>query len=98
MANKFNLTPRAKEDLRGIWNYTFEIWSEAQADKYVTALYERFDWLAYRSEIGKHRPDIQEGYYCFPQGAHLIFYLIRDGGIDVIGIPHKEMDIFNFFD
>jgi toxin ParE1/3/4 len=98
VANLFNLTPRAKEDLQGIWSYTHEFWSEAQADKYVTSLYERFGWLAERPRTGKHRPDICEGYYCFPQGSHLVFYLIRDNEIDIIGVPHNEMDVLNYFD
>src|SRR5688572_5450513 len=98
MSRPFNITPRAKADLQGIWTYTLEVWGEAQADRYVAALFDRFNWLAQRPQMGKHRADIQEGYYCFPQGAHLVFYLIRLGGIDVIGIPHKEMDIFNFFE
>lgn len=98
MVNQFNLTPRAKEDLRGIWNYTAEVWSEAQADRYITKLYERFVWLAEHPRMGKHRADIDLGYYCFPQGSHLVFYLINDNGIDVIGVVHKEMDILNYFD
>jgi toxin ParE1/3/4 len=98
MTGSFNITPRAKEDLRRIWSYSFEIWGEAQADKYVTDIYERFSWLAKRPQIGKHRPDIEKGYYCFPQGSHLVFYLIRDGYIDIIGVPHKEMDVLNYFD
>ena len=91
MAKAFNLTPRAREDLRAIWRYTAEIWNETQADAYVTKLYERFGWLAKRPRIGKHRPDICEGYYCFP-------YLIHKHRIDVIGVPHKAMDILNYFD
>ena len=98
MAKTFNLTRRAREDLRGIWRYTSEVWDEAQADKYVTKIYERCGWLATRPRTGKHRPDICEGYYCFPEGRHLVFYLNRKDGIDVIGIPHKEMDILNYFD
>lgn len=98
MARAFNLTLRARDDLRSIWRYTEHAWSETQADAYVTALYERFGWLAQRPKAGKHRPDICEGYYCFPQGRHLVFYLIREGGIDIIGVPHKEMDILNYFD
>ena len=27
--------PRAKEDLKGIWHYTFNEWGEAQADTYL---------------------------------------------------------------
>jgi toxin ParE1/3/4 len=38
MANRYKLTVRALEDLGGIWNYTFDAWSEAQADKYYQQL------------------------------------------------------------
>jgi len=98
VAKVFNLTPCAKEDLRSIWNYTFDVWSEAQADLYLTELYERFEWLSEQPRIGMHRPDICEGYYCFPQSSHLVFYLIHDGEIDIIGVPHKDMDTPGFFE
>lgn len=94
----YRLTPRAKADLRGIWQYSACEWNEGQAERYIQALDQRFVWLAGRPKAGKHRPEIAEGYYCFPQGRHLIFYLIRDGGIDIIGIPHKAMDVSNYFD
>lgn len=98
MADRFRITPRAKADLHGIWRYTRKTWNEAQADKYVTALYGRFARLGDRPQAGRHRPDICEGYHCFPQGAHLISYLVREDGIDIIGIPHKELDIQHFFE
>lgn len=98
MAERFRLTPRAKEDLLGIWNYTFEVWSEAQADHYVSLIYDRCAWLAVHPLIGKHRSDIGDGYYCFPQGSHLIFYLICEDCIDIIGVPHMEMDTLNYFE
>lgn len=98
MKKPFNLTLRAKEDMRGIWNYTASVWSETQADKYISSLYQRFAWLTEHPRIGKHRIDIQEGYYCFPEGSHLIFYMIHDDVIDIIGIPHREMDIPGFFE
>lgn len=31
---KYNLTKKAVEDLTKIWNYTFDTWSENQADAY----------------------------------------------------------------
>jgi len=94
----FKLTPRAKEDLRSIWRYTRDIWGEPQADKYLFEVYERFQWLAERPRAGKHRADIMEGYFCFPQGSHLIFYLIHDNYVSIIGVLHKEMDIWNYFE
>jgi len=26
-----------------------------------------------------------------------VFYLVREGGIDIIGIPHQAMDVPGFF-
>jgi len=98
VARAFNLTPRAKEDLRGIWNYTADVWDEARADHYIKELFERFDKLAQHPRMGKHRPNIQEGYYSFPHASHLVFYLIAKNDIHIIGVPHKEMDVISYFD
>ncbi len=97
MTNSFNLTFNAREDLRRIWKYTSAVWGETQADSYIAGLYKRFSWLAEWPLAGKHRPDICDGYYCFPQGSHLVFYLLRGNMIDIIGIPHKAMDIVDYF-
>ncbi len=35
---KYKLTNKAVEDLSKIWDYTFEVWSEQQADKYYDGL------------------------------------------------------------
>jgi toxin ParE1/3/4 len=47
--------------------------------------------------MGKHRIDISEGYYSFPEGQHVVFYLIGSNSIDIIGIPHKAMDTISYF-
>jgi hypothetical protein len=31
--------------------------------------------------------------FCFPEGRHLIFYIMTDNAVDVIGIPHQSMDV-----
>jgi len=93
MKPSFRLTPRAYDDLKNIARYTREQWGESQREKYMRALDERFQWLAEHPRSGKRRPDIAEGYYCFLQGSHLIFYLIGTDAIDIIGVPHRHMDI-----
>ena len=35
---EFKLTNKAVDDLSKIWDYTFEVWSERQADKYYKSL------------------------------------------------------------
>lgn len=87
------LTPRALEDLRSIGHYTQKSWGKDQRNRYLEALDARFSWLAAHPDLGRQRSDIAPGYRCFAQGQHLIFYVMRPGGIDVIGIPHQSMDI-----
>ena len=43
------------------------------------------------------RTDIFEDYYSFPEGQHIVFYLIANQDIIIIGIPHKDMDIISYF-
>ena len=35
---EYHLSNKAVEDLNGIWDYTFDNWSEEQADKYYNML------------------------------------------------------------
>jgi toxin ParE1/3/4 len=85
------------QDLEEIWLYSMQQWGVRQADKYVGSLLARFSWLAENPYSGKHRDDIKTGYYCFPEGKHLVFYKLIDTGIDIIGVPHHRMDVVNYF-
>lgn len=95
MPRRFRITPRALADLHDIGRYTAENWGKTQRDTYLAEIDARFAWLAQNPRAGKQRDDVAAGYYSFPQGSHVIFYLI---GEDAIGIPHKQMDILNYFD
>jgi toxin ParE1/3/4 len=86
------------EDIRHIGHYTEQQWGKTQRTRYLKDLEQRLAWLADNPLLGKHRLDIAEGLYNFPQGRHVIFYMIRSDGIDVIGVPHKEMDVIGYFD
>ena len=97
MTGTLRLTPRAAQDLRAIAGYTQDTWGKKQRDTYLRAMDRRFAWLADNPALGRPRPDVREGYHSYAQGSHVIFYLIRDGGIDIIGIPHQRMDVLNYF-
>lgn len=97
MSRTYRLTPRALADLDAIASYTLERWGEAQAEAYLRALSNRFEWLAENPQLGKPRDDVARGYRCYPQGRHLIFYICDDAAIDIIGLPHRSMDIDTFF-
>jgi toxin ParE1/3/4 len=93
----YRVTPRALEDLKNIGRYTEQQWGKRQRNTYLRALEKRFSLLAENPQLGKHRTDVAEGYYSFPEGEHVVFYMIGEESIDIIGIPHKEMDIITYF-
>lgn len=94
---KVRVTPRARDDLKNIGRYTEQTWNKAQRNLYLKQLENRLFWLADNPQLGRYRTEIHEGYYSFPEGQHVIFYLFDENAIDIIGIPHKEMDIINYF-
>ncbi len=57
MANKYKLTPAARNDIKQIWHYSVETWGEKQATVYMTQLETRFDELAENPLLGRARPD-----------------------------------------
>jgi len=93
----WRLTPRALEDLDAIADYTVEKWGVDQLESYLEALIERFEWLAENQMLGRDRSDVHPGYRCFPEGSHIVFYTLDGDFIDIIGIPHKSMDVGPFF-
>jgi len=48
---KYKLTNKAVDDLTKIWNYTFDKWSENQADKYYLMLLENCNEVACNPEL-----------------------------------------------
>jgi toxin ParE1/3/4 len=97
MTATYVIRQQVEQDLEEIWLYSMQQWGVKQADSYVGSLLFRFSWLAENPYAGKHREDIKMGYYCFPEGRHLVFYKLTDTGIDIIGIPHQRMDIVSYF-
>jgi len=93
----FRLTPRALRDLDHIADYTLAQWGEEQAEIYLNALANRFDWLAKNPSAGRTRDEIGPNYRSYRQGSHLIFYILERGVVAIIGIPHGSMDIEAFF-
>ncbi len=97
MSNSFRLTPRAAADLDAIADYTIETWGLAQLEIYLMGFNNRFQWLADNPLAGRERYDVHPGYRSYPEGSHVIFYIINDDQVDIIGMPHKSMDASTFF-
>lgn len=93
---KVILRQKAIDDLNDIWDYTFEQWSEKQADKYYATLKFACKEIGENPEIGREYPGITNNLFGLKSGKHIIFYhLISDNEIEVLRILHERMDLKN---
>ncbi|WP_312090778.1 type II toxin-antitoxin system RelE/ParE family toxin [Chryseobacterium sp.] len=95
MANYF-LTNKAVEDLSKIYEYTFNFWSENQADKYYEELIDFFQMLAENPNIGKNYSEIDLEIFGFLANKHIIFYrILNEQEIEIDRILGAETDLKN---
>ena len=93
---KFYLTNKAVTDLTNIWNYTFEQWSEQQADKYYQILIENCEEIANNPGIGKNYDGIMASLLGFKVNKHIIFYrIVSSEQIEITRILHEMIDLRN---
>ena len=85
------LTPRARDDVLAISDYTLTRWGDAQMGRYVDQLHKRFEQLARLPRLGKLRPDLGRHYRSAPQGSHVIFYRVTTTHLVIVRILHGRM-------
>ncbi|GAA3746988.1 type II toxin-antitoxin system RelE/ParE family toxin [Flavobacterium ginsengisoli] len=95
---KYYLTNKAVEDLADIWNYTFDEWSEKQADKYYWLLLDSCQEVAENPNLGKKYDNVTEKLLGYKSNEHILFYhIISKGEIEIIRILHGRMDLKSKF-
>jgi len=93
---KYKFTHKAIHDLSEIWEYTFDTWSEKQADKYYNILLENCVEVAKNSDLGKKYHDIHPELYGYNVLKHIIFYrVVSNEEIEITRILHERMDLKN---
>lgn len=91
---KFVLTHKAVADLSAIWNYTFDEWSEEQADKYYKMLINTFTDISLNPQIGKNYEGVASNLLGYHIMRHIIFYrLMNNGDVEITRILHDSMDL-----
>lgn len=92
---KINFTKKAKIDLEEIWEYTYENWSEKQADKYYNELIEKCLALKKDFEQGRDYTILLLNLKGYKVNKHIIFYRLLDKGktVEVARILHEKMDL-----
>jgi toxin ParE1/3/4 len=91
---KYSLTKKAVYDLKQIWNYTYDNWTEKQADKYVNQLLNRCLQISKKPLQDRKYENLYPGLKGSKVNKHIIFYRkIEEEQIEVIRILHERMDL-----
>ncbi len=90
----YRLLSRAARDVGNIWRYTYNKWSERQADKYQNDLVAAFEKIAQSPFCGRLYRHRNLNLYTYHVGRHVIFYRIEPKEqITIIRILHESMDL-----
>ena len=91
---KVHFSKRAVQDLADIWEYTFDEWSERQADKYYSILIQASQEIAADSKKGKSYEEVAENVRGFLIYRHIIlFKRISASEVLIVRILHSQMDL-----
>ena len=91
---RYDLTNKANEDLNSIWDYTFDEWSEEQADKYYFELLDCCQFLAENQDFGRNYKYIEKNLFGYVFNKPIIFYQkVSKNEILVARILHTSMDL-----
>ena len=93
---KVVLRQEAIDDLNSIWDYTFEKWSENQADMYYGTIKVACKEIGKNRIVGKIYSGVSRNLLGLKSGKHIIFYhIISEDEIEIIRILHERMDLKN---
>lgn len=82
----------AETDLIGIWVYSFNRWSEAQADRYLSAIENGIQKLVSDPEAGEQRDRLRKGYWSKRIEHHVVFYIFTNNELRIRRVLHEVMD------
>ena len=85
------LTYDAQQDLISIRKYTIKEWGIKQSQLYITGIRNTILQIRDNPRLGKERPELLEGVSSFPFESHVIYYLIQNEQMIVLGLLHKSM-------
>jgi len=90
----YKLTNKAVEDLSKIWEYTFEVWTEKQADKYYNEIIANCEVISENPDIGKNYEGISKQLLGIKSNRHIIFYRnLNENYVEITRILHERMDL-----
>ena len=88
---RYVLSPFARADLDGIWDYIAERGSAETATEFIWKFYEIFMSIASSPAAGVAVPDLlTEGARKFPMGNYLVYYRPKRGRVEIVRVLHGK--------
>ncbi len=89
---RLELTDAAVSDLKSIREYTLETWGEEQEDRYLEAMWNRFETILSNPQQFRFRRDLFPDCQLASQGKHVILFRIKDDALQIVRVLHSAMD------
>jgi toxin ParE1/3/4 len=89
----YRVEPAANAQLDHIYRYTQDHWGDAQAERYIRALFARFDEIQARALLSRPIPATigVDGYYCRYQRHFIYWKRLSREEIAIVAILHERM-------
>lgn len=87
--------PPAEARLIEIWNYTFDTWSEEQADSYLQGLINRIHSVAQKRYSWRPVADrtLRDVWFIRYEKHYIFFRALPEGDLGIISVLHESMNI-----
>jgi toxin ParE1/3/4 len=89
----FRIQDGAGHRLDQIYAYTLETWGEAQAERYILGLFERFEAIAARRFPWRPIPAEfrVDGFVCRYESHFIYWKMLADGAVGIVTVLHARM-------
>ena len=94
----YRLTPKAADDLDGIYEYTIVNFGLERARGYLNDLHRRFNNLAGHPALGRGAGQFAPGLRRYTYRSHVVYYMPEDRGVLIVRVLHERMDAPRHFD
>ncbi len=94
----YKLTPKAVDDLDGIYEYTIMNFGLERARGYLNDLHQRFNDLAERPALGRGAERMAIGLKRYTYRSHVVFYMSENDSVLIVRALHERMDAPRHFD
>jgi len=86
------LSVAAQSDVDEIWFHSAKEWSNEQADRYLTNLYNAFDTLMQHPFLAREREETVPPVRLYPYRSHLIAYRVDGSELVIVRVLHVRQN------